>query len=158
MKRSRLTVAAIALVAVALSGCGTLKPYLQDASGQGSTTRRIFAGLFTQAALSDAQLEGVVNQQSDVVADLASDLVAGRSPQISAAIQLAVSSGLIEPQGPRVLQFTGKGETLPKTMLCQNKLVAQCAALLPNQGVRIYAQPFGVGQVTVYIVHRIVAL
>jgi|GEM_PF-4851530 len=147
------------IVCVTLSGCGTLKPYTQpDTSGQGSLTRRILAGLFTNATMSDLQFDGIVNSQADMVADLAGDLVASRSPQLSAAIQFAVSSGLVEPQGPRLLQFTGKGEALPKTLICRTKMVAECAALLPNQGVRVYVQQVGLGQVTVYIVHRIVVL
>lgn len=152
----RIPIVAALVAALLLSGCGTFgRVTTPDTTGSGSLTRRIVMGLFTRVSMADLQFDGVVTNQSDVVADIVSEKA---PPQVANALKVAMSLGLIEPVGPRLIEFTPKGTTTPLVVVCRLGIVADCARLPINSPARIYVQPFGAGPVEVYIAHRVSAL
>lgn len=139
---------------VFLVGCGTLGTVKPANVGEGSVVRRVVAGIFTRAAMADLQFEGAAGKQEDLVSALALN----ESPQLAKTIQAALALGLIEPIGPRLMEVTLKGESQPRILICRNSMASQCVGILPNQGIRAYVEPVGLGGFTVYVIHRLIVL
>lgn len=159
---SRCILPAALALAILLSGCGTTGTLqAPDTSGHGSTVRRLLTGIFTHASMSDLQFVGPIVASHDLLLDVGSTVAvaAGAPPkqaeQLKAALTFAVQSGLIEPQGPRVLEIMLAGETAPRYLVCPVALLTDCASIPLNAPVRAYVQPVGVGSFTVWKVRRL---
>lgn len=119
----RIATVAILPLLIALAGCSAL--------------RTMGAATFTGAALSDAQIEGVLGQPQPLTVALAG--LASNEPLLPIAVGIALG-GQADPLGVLV-PVLRLGETTPVWILVTGDMVAQVAALKANSRVRIWARP-----------------